>query len=275
MKSILLSLTGLFFVCLSPLLFAQDHHAFIPDGAKSMITLNKIKSEITNNNIDNAQKLLSVLFQDLELENNRCNVVCFMREAVLFFRDYRECYLSDTIRDCIIKTCSLKTSDFYCVDNQIELLLFYLEQRDSDKIEKEKFDKIREQDVSLLLALLEKSEKITNIDDKELEMPKSFFGDEYPIVVTGVLAFDDKDEEKRYKKYLEKIGEINRKRLDKKTAITSIQDRKPIVLGKLVSLYSLLPYKIKELETLLKKYNIDEKFSQEILDTVKKQIKSK
>ncbi|MDR2438355.1 MAG: hypothetical protein LBE12_03145 [Planctomycetaceae bacterium] len=80
------------------------------------------------------------------------------------------------------------------------------------------------------------------------------------------------------KKYQAELDETKKQTLRakiQKIAKKTCQEKKSIVKSFVIDLYSNKPFATVELETLLKEYNIDEKFSQDILDTVKKQIKSK
>jgi hypothetical protein len=88
-------------------------------------------------------------------------------------------------------------------------------------------------------------------------------------------SITDEKVKKEYSEFLKKRDALNRKSIEQQQAKQMKQRHEDVVKKYIINLYLIPPSATEELAALLKEYNIDQKFSQEILDAVKKQVKSK
>jgi hypothetical protein len=100
------------------------------------------------------------------------------------------------------------------------------------------------------------------------------------IVRSGMMfppaeAIEDKEIRKRYQAEIDGAQKLLKRANQQQQAKKVRKEKSDVVKQYIINLYSIPPSATEELATLLKEYNIDEEFSQEILDTVKKQVKSK
>lgn len=95
------------------------------------------------------------------------------------------------------------------------------------------------------------------------------------VVFPPAECVDDELLRKKYQAELDEAKKQTKRAKIQKVAKKVRQEKKNIVKSFLIDLYSNKPLVTEELETLLKEYNIDEEFSKEILDAVKKTGKNK
>lgn len=258
---------------ISSFLLSQEQN--IDDAIEKRVIqiIDSIDTDIKNNNQNKAIVALETLAQITKKYPDY--YVYSMKKAIFCFESCREFYSLETFRNYITEICAPVPLEIVGVGNQIDLVLLYLHKRDVHKLSKQNFAKIRKQDTSMLLVLWNKCENASNIDNKELQYPDSFFGNGPFVVDHHTPVFQDIKEEERYKTYIVNIKNIAQKNRDKKDAIFILEQKKENVIKSLVSLYSQPPFDTHELATLLKEYNIDKEFSKEILDAVKKADKNK
>jgi hypothetical protein len=177
----------------------------------------------------------------------------------------------------------------YRMGEQIDILDWEKEivKRNNDTMKE--FMSLRKNKCEKMLCIWNKM--VSNIDDNwddelasqalfKVKIPWESIGNITLNGPTGVIfppaeCVEDELLRKKYQAELDEAKKQVKRAKIQKTAKKTRQEKKNTVKSFLIDLYSNKPFATAELETLLKKYNIDDKFSQEILDIIKKQIKSK
>jgi len=195
--------------------------------------------------------------------------ICFIKNSILQFRNEENFCTSDLVQSCVVKTCSLQPSDISGITAQIDLMLSYLSICSKKKQGSPILHNTKSQNISLLLSRWNMLEKMASANDRELELPESFWGEGAPRFMNGPVFFQDKGEEERYKKYMENITKIMQRRNNKRDANHIMQQRKMQFILTVASIYSSSASDIKEIEVLLKKHDIESDISKSIVQQIK------
>jgi hypothetical protein len=251
------------------------------DNKKLESQLHVIKLLILKNDFD--QQVFDIELEKLEKLSGE-NIDMYIFSIKKFIDEISRLRQNDVTRKSwivplVTKLISKQALSPYARGAQIEAIVNYL----SFDIKSKKIDSKERKDISVNLLNIWKhivdhidENWDANVSENHLKPyfpPVSYQGGFYAGM--SPQSITDEKVKREYSEFLKKRDALNRKSIEQQQAKQMKQRHEVVVKKYIIDLYSIPPLATEELATLLKKYNIDPKFSQEILDTIKKQIKSK